>query len=81
MNKCQWNKTLNYTQNGITTNFVVAAMVQQLFMKAFLYVFMVEAPENGKESPHSVHANGLIDWFLYVSKFTQTHVTRNNKQN
>jgi hypothetical protein len=20
-----------------------------------------EAPENGKESPHSVHANGLID--------------------
>ena len=23
---------------------------------------MEEAPENGKESPHSVHANGLIDW-------------------
>jgi len=22
---------------------------------------MEEAPENGKESPHSVHANGLID--------------------
>jgi len=26
---------------------------------------MEEAPENGKESPHSVHANGLIDW-LYI---------------
>jgi hypothetical protein len=23
---------------------------------------MEEAPENGKESPHSAHANGLIDW-------------------
>ena len=23
---------------------------------------MEEAPENGKQSPHSVHANGLIDW-------------------
>ena len=23
---------------------------------------MEEAPENGKESPHSVHANGLIDY-------------------
>ena len=23
---------------------------------------MEEAPKNGKESPHSVHANGLIDW-------------------
>ena len=22
---------------------------------------MEEAPENGKESPHSVHANGLMD--------------------
>ena len=22
---------------------------------------MEEAPENGKESPHSLHANGLID--------------------
>ena len=22
---------------------------------------MEEAPENGKESPHSVHANGLIE--------------------
>jgi hypothetical protein len=22
---------------------------------------MEEAPENGKESPHSAHANGLID--------------------
>ena len=28
---------------------------------------MEEAPENGKESPHSVHANGLIDW-AYSSK-------------
>jgi len=29
---------------------------------------MEEAPENGKESPHSAHANGLIDeiW-LYIS--------------
>jgi len=25
---------------------------------------MEEAPENGKESPHSVHANGLIDWLM-----------------
>ena len=25
---------------------------------------MEEAPENGKESPHSVHANGLIDWLI-----------------
>jgi len=24
---------------------------------------MEEAPENGKESQHSVHANGLIDWW------------------
>jgi len=24
---------------------------------------MEEAPENGKESPHSVHANGLIEWY------------------
>ena len=24
---------------------------------------MEEAPENGKESPHSVHASGLIDVF------------------
>ena len=24
---------------------------------------MEEAPENGKESPHSVNANGLIDGF------------------
>ena len=26
---------------------------------------MEEAPENGKESPHSVHANGLIDIEIY----------------
>jgi hypothetical protein len=25
---------------------------------------MEEAPENGKESPHSAHANGLIDWVI-----------------
>ena len=25
---------------------------------------MEEAPENGKESPHSVHANGLIGLIL-----------------
>ena len=25
---------------------------------------MEEAPENGKESPHSVHANGLIDCYF-----------------
>jgi hypothetical protein len=25
---------------------------------------MEEAPENGKESPHSAHANGLIDWLI-----------------
>jgi hypothetical protein len=24
---------------------------------------MEEAPENGKESPHSAHANELIDWW------------------
>ena len=28
---------------------------------------MEEAPENGKESSHSVHANGLIDRTLIVS--------------
>jgi len=27
---------------------------------------MEEAPENGKESPHSVRANGLIRWFQYI---------------
>jgi len=27
---------------------------------------MEEAPENGKESPHSVHASGLID-IIFVS--------------
>ena len=26
---------------------------------------MEEAPENGKESPHSVHANGLIDMYIF----------------
>jgi hypothetical protein len=26
---------------------------------------MEEAPENGKESPHSAHANGLIDMLRY----------------
>jgi hypothetical protein len=25
---------------------------------------MEEAPENGKESPHSAQANGLIDWLI-----------------
>jgi hypothetical protein len=25
---------------------------------------MEEAPENGKESPHSAHVNGLIDWLV-----------------
>ena len=30
---------------------------------------MEEAPENGKESPHSVHANGLIDYFVFISVF------------
>jgi hypothetical protein len=27
---------------------------------------MEEAPENGKESPHSAHANGVIDWFINI---------------
>ena len=27
---------------------------------------MEEAPENGKESPHSVHANGLIDIIISI---------------
>ena len=27
---------------------------------------MEEAPENGKESPHSVHANGLIDRLIGI---------------
>ena len=28
---------------------------------------MEEAPENGKESPHSVHANGLMDYVcIYI---------------
>ena len=27
---------------------------------------MEEAPENGKEPPHSVHANGVIDWYVCV---------------
>jgi hypothetical protein len=31
---------------------------------------MEEAPENGKESPHSAHANGLIDWlYAYSEEF------------
>jgi hypothetical protein len=33
---------------------------------------MEEAPENGKESPHSAHANGLIDcyeWNRWHGKF------------
>ena len=29
---------------------------------------MEGAPENGKESAHSVHANGLIDWYMNESK-------------
>jgi len=29
---------------------------------------MEEAPKNGKESPHSVHANGLIDCYLKIEK-------------
>jgi hypothetical protein len=28
---------------------------------------MEEAPENGKESPHSVHANGLIDTLAVIN--------------
>ena len=34
---------------------------------------MEEAPENGKESPHSVHANGLID---SLATAWTPHVTR-----
>jgi hypothetical protein len=30
---------------------------------------MEEAPENGKESPHSAHANGLIDIESITSAF------------
>jgi len=34
---------------------------------------MEEAPENGKESPHSVHANGLIDNIAdYFGHFRET---------
>jgi hypothetical protein len=29
---------------------------------------MEEAPENGKESPHSAHTNGLIDWLYALIK-------------
>jgi hypothetical protein len=36
---------------------------------------MEEAPENGKESPHFVHANGLIDW-LWVYVFNLAVVIR-----
>jgi hypothetical protein len=31
---------------------------------------MEEAPENGKESPHSAHANGLIDWLIDIGSTT-----------
>jgi hypothetical protein len=30
---------------------------------------MEEAPENGKESPHSAHTNGLIDLMENVKQF------------
>jgi len=30
---------------------------------------MEEAPENGKESPHSVHANGMIDTFVLLTLY------------
>ena len=36
---------------------------------------MEEAPENGKESPHSVHANGLIDTSCELQ-----HSSRNKSQ-
>jgi len=39
---------------------------------------MEEAPENGKESPHSVHANGLIDFINSVER-TLFHNNCNNK--
>jgi len=35
---------------------------------------MEEAPENGKESPHSVHANGLIDWVITCDSRVAEHV-------
>ena len=36
-------------------------MEREVAGKSVLQGGMEEAPENGKESPHSVHANGLID--------------------
>jgi hypothetical protein len=33
---------------------------------------MEEAPENGKESPHSAHANGLIDTYCSLQIRLQT---------
>ena len=36
-------------------------MVGGVAVKSVRQGGMEEAPENGKESPHSVHANGLID--------------------
>jgi len=27
---------------------------------------MEEAPENGKESPHSAHANGMNEWIEHI---------------
>jgi len=39
---------------------------------------MEEAPENGKESSHSPHANGMNEWMnLYVHLLEQV---MNNKQ-
>ena len=32
---------------------------------------MEEAPENGKESLHSVHSNGLIDWLINYQNSAQ----------
>jgi hypothetical protein len=34
---------------------------ERIGRKGFMTGRMEEAPENGKESPHSAHANGLID--------------------
>jgi hypothetical protein len=33
-----------------------------------------EAPENGKESPHSAHANGMIFCYTEISQFSRTHL-------
>ena len=35
---------------------------------------MEEAPENGKESPHSVHANGLIHYTDYDGWNTKNYI-------